>query len=1038
LVKNGHFPASPTLPRVSVSIPLLDLYFSLLERSGDAVTALSAALRTLYSKRGFEFIDDSGRLVVDPFRRSLSEAIQWYDQLCTRIDLDVESAIDRAAHRLAARMGALTGSIVCPLLLQRRCPACFGKAAFGCSLEGGGDIHVAVDANFHHRHRAGVAESDFIYRPQYFISKEEVDAMGDRVAGLRKRNSPRRPPKAPDEAVEECAQTYEAADGKKVKTNSQVFDDTGLCALVCRHDIPLFLANVDTPGEQQKYALALIEHLFNLLPQKATVTVLYDIGCVVDRSVNNYDIFPESVTSRLAFATSAMHAYGHQWSCQLAYNPRFRCGMGLTDGEGVERLWSKLRKLIPLTRSSSRPKRLWLIDRQLNAINTELRCSLGSWVANRLRNGVAKQHEIAENRLQGLTISTSDLRLEWESQKASQSCIRPHVPTHIKKQIDALLSLQTKFDVIETASRDARSAMESLNGYISTDIQLSLQSLEEARIKVVEEIDSLQISLDIPKDAPVVEGVSAGFLRTLFMARDLKVNLRKRAVASFFEWDRLDQAVGGRAEPLGTRIHQQTRKAIEKRTPALRGAIKTFNGYCRDLEKMACGTPGCTIPIPHTLSEKLEELREDPCLHEDVWVTPSPGGVVPRWLGDKDVRKGIHAVIRMDRAAEEKLRLESEMRNLISWFGRELAAIQLAFLDPLNSPLRQLLLQKLRLHLLLRQRWKTPLVTSADFDAEVAAAGEQVRRLIGSDILDEDPYSILDIAAPIDDSGIEAAPVQRPPDPQAPLHADVVLILEVPRDIRYDSLGGLEGLRISDTQADPDCPISEAQDGPGNNTSRRRSPSFSPSDVARLEDTKGWLNDACINGCAYLLQRRIAGAGGAPQTYNPDCAVFSSWVFGLAQRLESESQPSTEEVWRHVQNTEYWLRENWILPIHHCNHWLLVVIRLSKGEIHCFDSFGNAALWEDHISTLISCVEMLRQVANDYGCHIGLDTVAKRWHLHLLTTQRLQNNNYDCGVWVLAVLTAVLRGFHMVRLPESRIPLFRQYLARLARLSVVY
>lgn len=47
-----------------------------------------------------------------------------------------------------------------------------------------------------------------------------------------------------------------------------------------------------------------------------------------------------------------MHSYGHQWSCQLVYNPRLQCGTGLTDGEGVERLWSRLRKLIGVTRTS--------------------------------------------------------------------------------------------------------------------------------------------------------------------------------------------------------------------------------------------------------------------------------------------------------------------------------------------------------------------------------------------------------------------------------------------------------------------------------------------------------------------------------------------------------------------------------------------------------------------------------------------------------------------------------------------------------------
>jgi hypothetical protein len=57
-------------------------------------------------------------------------------------------------------------------------------------------------------------------------------------------------------------------------------------SLVCRHDIPLFFANIDTPGEQQKYSVALLEHLFSLLPPNATVCGLYDVGCVLDRSLN--------------------------------------------------------------------------------------------------------------------------------------------------------------------------------------------------------------------------------------------------------------------------------------------------------------------------------------------------------------------------------------------------------------------------------------------------------------------------------------------------------------------------------------------------------------------------------------------------------------------------------------------------------------------------------------------------------------------------------------------------------------------------------
>jgi hypothetical protein len=45
-----------------------------------------------------------------------------------------------------------------------------------------------------------------------------------------------------------------------------------------------------------------------------------------------------------------MHAYGHEWACQLVYNPRLREGAGLSDLEGTERFWSRCRRLIVLER----------------------------------------------------------------------------------------------------------------------------------------------------------------------------------------------------------------------------------------------------------------------------------------------------------------------------------------------------------------------------------------------------------------------------------------------------------------------------------------------------------------------------------------------------------------------------------------------------------------------------------------------------------------------------------------------------------------
>ena len=65
-------------------------------------------------------------------------------------------------------------------------------------------------------------------------------------------------------------------------------------------------------------------------------------------------------------------------------------------------------------------------------------------------------------------------------------------------------------------------------------------------------VEELYVSLNVQESYPDLQGFGIDFVRTLLMAHDLKVNIRKRAIGSFFEWDRLDQAVGGRSNPLGT------------------------------------------------------------------------------------------------------------------------------------------------------------------------------------------------------------------------------------------------------------------------------------------------------------------------------------------------------------------------------------------------------------------------------------------------------------------------------------------------------
>lgn len=129
---------------------------------------------------------------------------------------------------------------------------------------------------------------------------------------------------------------------------------------------------------------------------------------------------------------------------------------------------------------------------------------------------------------------------------------------------------------------------------------------------------------------------------------------------------------------IGTKLHQQTRKAITKRKPALLAAIRKFNKYCITLSKLAELEEG-EPTIPRPLPSELSILRDDPYLMEDVWVSPSMQAAPP-WLTDAKVRKGIRAMLKRDRCIEEQRTIGREADSLGSWFGRQLTAVELAIL----------------------------------------------------------------------------------------------------------------------------------------------------------------------------------------------------------------------------------------------------------------------------------------------------------------------------------------------------------------------
>jgi hypothetical protein len=123
-------------------------------------------------------------------------------------------------------------------------------------------------------------------------------------------------------------------------------------------------------------------------------------------------------------------------------------------------------------------------------------------------------------------------------------------PTRLKKELDKVLALQGDVDAIELALNSTRTAVAQ--GEAPTAALSALASLDRTHNHLLKKVENLYTSLNVHDSFPELNGLSLDFVRTLFMARDLKINIRKRAIASFFEREKLDRAVGGKQTPLGT------------------------------------------------------------------------------------------------------------------------------------------------------------------------------------------------------------------------------------------------------------------------------------------------------------------------------------------------------------------------------------------------------------------------------------------------------------------------------------------------------
>ncbi|TEB24645.1 hypothetical protein FA13DRAFT_1638343 [Coprinellus micaceus] len=1028
LMEHGLFPSAPSQPHIAFSIELLGFFRELFIKSTDAMNSMAGALNSHYRARGFRLTNSDGEEILDPFRKSMSNALQWFECVIKLVDEKTEAIIE-AAETLCAKAPIYGPEIppqsgekgfkvdelwqYCARLLRELCPACFGGTKFGRPFESGCDIVVCLDGNFNHRHLAGRGDCPPFWMPRFFLSKAYVDKVGEAIEHARKhgqrdsKSAPTVTDRVPDEAVDACEKSHKAGSESTVKTYMELFDDAGVMALVCRHDIPLVAANIDTPGEQQKYAVALIQHLFSLIPDTATVTVLYDVGCVLNRSREKYDIFDKSVSHRLAFATSIMHSYAHQHECQLINNPRYRLGIGLSDGEGTERVWSQMTGLVGIERNLSRHRRIFMLDCRLMAIAEGAKERLGSNLVKKLNSKIPEHEARARQAIQISNKTSPELKELWNHQKREQLSVRAHAPARIKKELDAVLTLQSELDELEKKLSSTRELMNSLHGGSAISDGF-MSDLEARQRQVVEKVEELYASLNVHDSFPELEGIDVEFLTTLFLARDLKMNIRKRAVSSFFVWDKLNQAKGGREVAIGTKLHQYARNSMSKRAPALRRSIRRFNELCQRLADLH--KPQWGVPVPVSLPEGLHQLQHDSTLMEDVWISAAPVTKYS-WLYDADLREGMRGAMKLDRCVEECRRVGWELDNMCAWWGSRLTALHLAASLPEHKDyLFKLELAQSKL-LQLQRGWSTT-STAARYNSYLENAPRKSQEVIARETGSPLPPTVIRWVEPIVAPAVSAEDA----DPEVDEIEDVEDATDAIPEPIYVDKQLLVRLSIESSSVDTQSP--RVLFVPCENGEDRRFV-FQEEEMEIMRANDARLTGDCINNCAALLHWQLQHSDVSEKADR--CCIFSTYDILMARY-----NTPLNRLWPRTERLTYWNKSVWIFPIHRVypsEHWVCIAVVPSSRDIFVFDSLNDHSGWSQELQEVVQLVSALIQEAGANGHPIPFG--ADPWVVASLTSRALQTTSHSCGVWVLAVIAALVSGRHTTDLDESGIAWLR-------------
>ncbi|KAA1103498.1 hypothetical protein PGT21_019702 [Puccinia graminis f. sp. tritici] len=640
LLQQGYLAGSPMQPQTAFSMRLMIFHNDLWNHCHIGSMPFTLALQDWLEPR-------SGRLFAKnsknprELRKPFSSAVDMFRELNDMSHSLVMSSLQLSEQQRLACVS---------------CPACFGPQPPNANqypTATRDSLILCLDGNFQHRHHAKASRDEAIRSHRFFIQPNEVENM---KAEIRIKEMENKPPAQADR----CADAHKAADDKRNESTWKGCDDTGLMGCCCRHDSVVYVANIYKSGEQRSLPCALIKKVLTAIEPNRQVGILYDIGCSLNKFIAIRDLFGPD-RSRIKFATSIFHAYVHNWLCQLEYNPRYNVGWGLSDGEGLERMWSYLSPLVSPLRYATRNHRLAAISHRLKYHNFRGHNQLALWLKRKFTNAVNRRRD-TRTILAGLlnlpnrhehnrsSFTTKYFMRQWNNQREFQA-------NHTEEENDRkarLVKLYKEEAVLELL----RNRLMGPEVFLATEQQVS-----ELLDTIAKKTESLKKEAeDLHRSNSTAEGTQrSDEERLLLLLWDAKSELFVHAVHLHAEEQPIvnSRTIG---ERLGTKLKEKIFKAIQTRRPAINKSIDNFNQCYKNF---AAKFPD--QELSDFKGDLTYEVFADLPLDDKFWNDGLYFHSKAPWAIDPDVRAGINCMLILSRIQEEFQLIAQELARAVGW-----------------------------------------------------------------------------------------------------------------------------------------------------------------------------------------------------------------------------------------------------------------------------------------------------------------------------------------------------------------------------------